>query len=117
MNTNLRTTVLLAAAAAVLSPIAIGGSASAAPSTPRGILVSAKAALPGWHCGPIADEKFACDGFSVNVRSIDSLPKWRQEDPDQVAYVTKRWFVTVQPADLSAADFAAVKHAVARGRG
>lgn len=105
-----------AAAAAVLTPAA----AQAAP-LPHGALVSARSALHGWQCGPIADQKFACSntsgaGFVVVQRSTASLPKW-QDDPQaapEVAVVRKNYFLSVSPnTDLSAAQFAAVKKAVA----
>jgi hypothetical protein len=116
-----RTTAALAAATSLAGPVALATSAHAAP-LPLGQLSAARAALHGWTCDRIADEKFPCSndagaGFSVNLRPISDLPKWQQEDPDQIAYATRRWFVTVQPNDLlSDADLAAVKRAVARHR-
>jgi hypothetical protein len=109
------------AAAALAGPhVAADPAAHTAPA-PAGGLVSARAALRGWSCDPIADEKFSCQnhagqpGFTVVLRAIGSLPKW-QDDPsisDQIAVVKKTWFLTVQPAWLSAEEFAAVKAAVA----
>jgi hypothetical protein len=119
------TSAAAVAATAMLlaSPIA---SAEATP-TPRGPLVSARAALHDWACGSIADEKFSCArtadtdgaGFTIVLRPIRDLPKW-QEDPElqpQVAYAARHWFLTVQPNPaLSDEEFTAVKRAVAHGR-
>ena len=116
LHSRLTATATAATVAVILAgPVAFTGSAQAAP-LPLGQLAAARAALHGWGCGPIADEKLACTGFSVNLRSIQSIDKWREEDPEQIAYVVRRWFITVQPSTLSDADFATVKAAVAHGR-
>ncbi|HEY3529526.1 MAG TPA: hypothetical protein VGK78_10270 [Nocardioides sp.] len=119
------TAAVAAAATASLLPTAFAP-AHASPA-PQGQLVSARAGLHTWRCGPIADEKFTCSltatpdsaGFTVVLRSTRDLPKW-QEDPElqrEIAYVARHWFLTVQPnPGLSESDLATVEQAVARGR-
>ena len=122
------TAAATAATAAFAGPfaLALAAPADAAGALPKGVLVSARAALSDWSCGTIADQKFACyaadeaaGGFTVVQRTIRDLPKW-QEDATlagEVAVVRKRYFLTVQPTpELSAEDLASVKDAISPGR-
>ncbi|MCL2543025.1 MAG: hypothetical protein FWE71_11295 [Nocardioidaceae bacterium] len=85
-----------------LTPIGAAGAGPATSSDELAVLSRARNALAADRCGPIADDKFPCDGptpYTVIARPIGDLGGWSIKgsvEAGQVAWTGKRWFLTVQ---------------------